>query len=47
MRTIDPATGAQAVTRAFRREDVYSPMTDTDIAPDLIVGYAKGTRDVG
>ena len=26
VRTIDPATGAQAVTRAFRREDVYSPI---------------------
>ena len=44
VRTIDPATGVPAVTRAYRREDVYSPVGDTDIAPDLIVGYAKGTR---
>ena len=44
VQTIDPATGSPAVTRAFRREDVYSLTTNTDIAPDLIVGYAKGTR---
>ena len=44
VQTIDPATGSPAVTRAFRREDVYSQITNPDIAPDLIVGYAKGTR---
>jgi predicted AlkP superfamily phosphohydrolase/phosphomutase len=44
VQTIDPATGMPAVARAFRREDVYSLTTNADIAPDLIVGYAKGTR---
>jgi predicted AlkP superfamily phosphohydrolase/phosphomutase len=44
VRTIDPATGAQAVTHAFRREGAYSSVANSDIAPDLIVGYAKGTR---
>ena len=44
VRTIDPATGAQAVTHAFRREEAYSSIANSDIAPDLIVGYAKGTR---
>ena len=28
----------------FRREDVYHLAGHEDIAPDLIVGYAKGTR---
>lgn len=42
--TVDPRTGAPAVTRAFRREDVYRLTGNEDIAPDLVVGYAKGTR---
>jgi predicted AlkP superfamily phosphohydrolase/phosphomutase len=41
---IDPATGAPAVTRVFRREEVYTLAGHEDIAPDLIIGYAKGTR---
>lgn len=42
--TIDPATGAPAVTKVYRREDVFTPGAYDAIAPDLIVGYAKGTR---
>ena len=42
--TIDPATGKPAVTRVFKREDVYDLEGSEDLAPDLIVGYAKGTR---
>ncbi|HSC27026.1 MAG TPA: alkaline phosphatase family protein, partial [Vicinamibacterales bacterium] len=43
--TIDPATGKPAVTRVYRREQVYPSLAgQEDIAPDLIVGYAKGTR---
>jgi predicted AlkP superfamily phosphohydrolase/phosphomutase len=42
--TIDPATGSPAVTTAYRREDVYKLAGFENIAPDLIVGYAKGTR---
>jgi predicted AlkP superfamily phosphohydrolase/phosphomutase len=42
---IDPATGAPAVTRAHRREDVYRLDDAAErLAPDLVVGYAKGTR---
>lgn len=41
---IDPATGAPAITKAYRREQVYSVAGAEDIAPDLIVGYTKGTR---
>ncbi len=42
--TIDPATGAPAITKVYRREQVYRLAGFEDIAPDLIVGYAKGTR---
>ncbi len=44
LRTVDPATGAPAVTRAFRREDVYRLAGSEDLAPDIVVGYARGTR---
>jgi predicted AlkP superfamily phosphohydrolase/phosphomutase len=44
--TIDPATRAPAVTKMYRREQVYrlAGKEVERIAPDLIVGYAKGTR---
>jgi predicted AlkP superfamily phosphohydrolase/phosphomutase len=42
--TVDPATGAPAVTKMYRREQVYKLAGVERIAPDLIVGYAKGTR---
>jgi len=44
LKTIDPATGVPAVSKMFRREDVYSVKGHEDIAPDVVVGYAKGTR---
>jgi predicted AlkP superfamily phosphohydrolase/phosphomutase len=44
LRTIDPATGTQAVTRVFPREQVYRLAGNGDIAPDMVVGYARGTR---
>lgn len=40
----DPATNAPAITKMYRREEVYTLSGDEDIAPDLVVGYAKGTR---
>jgi hypothetical protein len=42
--TFDSATGEAAVTRVSRREEVYVDRGHLDIGPDLIVGYAKGTR---
>jgi predicted AlkP superfamily phosphohydrolase/phosphomutase len=42
--TVDPATGAPAISKMYRREQVYHLAGFEDIAPDLIVGYAKGTR---
>lgn len=44
LQTIDPATGLPAITKVYRREQVYSDAGLFDRAPDLVVGYAKGTR---
>ena len=44
LRTVDPQTGSPAITRAFGREQAYTLTGNEDIAPDIIVGYAKGTR---
>jgi predicted AlkP superfamily phosphohydrolase/phosphomutase len=44
LQTKDPATGAPAVAHVYRREKVYSSAGHDDLAPDLIVGYTKGTR---
>jgi len=42
--TIDPVTGAPAVTKAFQREEAYHDRGHIEIGPDIVVGYAKGTR---
>jgi predicted AlkP superfamily phosphohydrolase/phosphomutase len=42
--TVDPASGEPAVTKVFRSEQIYRPIGNTNIAPDIIVGYARGTR---
>jgi predicted AlkP superfamily phosphohydrolase/phosphomutase len=44
LQTKDPATGAAAVAHVYRREEVYSSAGYDELAPDLIIGYAKGTR---
>jgi hypothetical protein len=44
LQTIDPKSGERAITKVYRREDVYSDAGYFDRAPDLVVGYAKGTR---
>lgn len=41
---IDPATGLPAITKVYRSDQVYAMAGVADIAPDLIVGYTKGTR---
>jgi predicted AlkP superfamily phosphohydrolase/phosphomutase len=43
--TIDPVTMEKPVSRVFTREDVYVDAAHERLAPDLIVGYAKGTRN--
>jgi predicted AlkP superfamily phosphohydrolase/phosphomutase len=42
--TLDPATGMAAVTRVYPREATYRGRGHLEIGPDLVVGYAKGTR---
>jgi len=37
-------TATPSITKMYRREQVYHLAGFEDIAPDLIVGYAKGTR---
>lgn len=41
---IDPATGAPAITRVYPRDEAYLDVGHADIGPDLVVGFAKGTR---
>ncbi len=41
---VDPATGQPAVTKVYRREAEYQDGGHREIGPDLVVGYAKGTR---
>jgi len=44
---VDPATGQPAVAKVFRREQVYPDNQHADLAPDLVIGYVKGTRVSG
>jgi predicted AlkP superfamily phosphohydrolase/phosphomutase len=44
---IDPVTGEPAVIRAYKREEAYQDRGELEIGPDIIVGYAKGTRGSG
>jgi predicted AlkP superfamily phosphohydrolase/phosphomutase len=41
---VDPATNQPAIAKMFPREEAYHLQGTEDLAPDLIVGYAKGTR---
>jgi len=41
---IDPKTGKPAITQVFLREEAYAEGPYRDVGPDLVVGYAKGTR---
>lgn len=41
---IDPKTGTVAISKMYYREQVYQMAGNEDLAPDLVVGYAKGTR---
>ncbi len=42
---IDPATGRPAITRVYPRDETFHDRGYLDVGPDLIVGYAKGTRN--
>ena len=40
----DPVTGLSAVTKVYKREEVYRDRGHLELGPDLVVGYAKGVR---
>jgi predicted AlkP superfamily phosphohydrolase/phosphomutase len=42
--TIDPKTGRSAVAKAYPREQIYADAGHFNLAPDLVLGYAEGTR---
>lgn len=44
LQEIDPATDRPAVSRVYPREASYSDVGYADIGPDLVVGFAEGTR---
>lgn len=44
LQVIDPKTGQPAITKVYNRDQVLDRVTQPSLAPDLIVGYAKGTR---
>ncbi len=44
LRFIDPKTGSPAITKVYRKDEVYEDGGHLDIGPDLIVGFAKGVR---
>ena len=44
---IDPDSGKFAITKVYQREQVYKDRGSLEIGPDLVIGYAKGTRGSG
>jgi predicted AlkP superfamily phosphohydrolase/phosphomutase len=42
--TIDPATGQPAIGRVHRSDRAYADHDQLGVGPDLVIGYAKGTR---
>jgi predicted AlkP superfamily phosphohydrolase/phosphomutase len=44
LQAIDPKTGQPAIAKMFRSDQAFHQVLRPAIAPDLIVGYAKGTR---
>jgi predicted AlkP superfamily phosphohydrolase/phosphomutase len=45
LQEIDPATGSPAVTRVYYRDRFFKDKGAIDLGPDLIAGYAEGTRN--
>ena len=42
--TVDPKTGQTAVTTAFVSDTAYAGRAYPQLSPDIVVGYARGTR---
>lgn len=45
--TTDSATGMDAITRVYVRDEVFSDDGALETGPDLIIGFADGTRTLG
>jgi len=43
-KVVDPATGQPAIRHVYKRDEAYSNGGYRDIGPDLVIGYARGTR---
>jgi predicted AlkP superfamily phosphohydrolase/phosphomutase len=44
----DPENGQRAITKVYRREEIYSDLGHRELGPDLVIGYAetyKGSND--
>ena len=44
---VDPATGKPAITKVYVREQDFHDRGHLEIGPDLVIGYAEGTRCSG
>jgi predicted AlkP superfamily phosphohydrolase/phosphomutase len=45
--TVDPKTGARAITKVYSRDEVFSDGGARELGPDIVVGFAEGTRTLG
>ncbi len=44
LQVVDPLTGEPAITKVYRSEEVYQDRGQMEIGPDLVIGFAHGTR---
>lgn len=45
--TVDPLTGEPAITKVYLRERDFHDRGNLEIGPDIVVGFARGTRGSG
>lgn len=44
LREVDPTSAGAAITRVYARDETYADRGHVGIGPDLVIGYAEGTR---
>lgn len=44
LQTVDPRTGEPAISKVYRSDQVFLDEGALEMAPDLVIGYAKGFR---
>ncbi|MCP5119654.1 MAG: nucleotide pyrophosphatase, partial [bacterium] len=44
VKVVDPETAEKAVNKCYIKEDAFHDTGELEIGPDIVVGYAKGTR---